>query len=229
MSEDRSVRGSFVRRNLKFVAGGAVLAALALSVPSMAPAANAGTVKVSSSSTVAGKLATTFVKKSDVIKGKVSCAGTTYTPYSSDDAVDSSNSLRFSTSNAIVRCNLALPNHARLVQAHWAIQDSDAGADLSCEVWRTKSTGTGIGVENKLADADSTGTPGAARINSPVTDGVINNDKFSYFSQCRLSSTSDVGVWGSSFGYFIRADGKTPPAPKVAVAPKMAGPSHSGL
>jgi hypothetical protein len=228
MTDDRSVRSSFIRRNMKYVAGGAVLALLALSAPSMATAANAGNVKLSGSSSLAAK-ATIYVKKSDVVKGKLACAGTTYTPYSSGDAVDSSDSLRFSTSGAIVRCNLALPNHARLVQAHWAIQDSDAGADLSCEVWRTKATGTGIGGETKLADAASTGAPGAARINSPVTDGVINNDKYSYFTQCRLSSTSDIGVYGSSFGYFIRADGRTPPAPKVAVAPKMAGPSHSGL
>ena len=192
----------------------------------MATAASAGTVKVSSSSSVAGKLATTFVKKSDVIKGKVSCAGQLHASQS-DDAVDSSNSLRFSTSNAIVRCNLALPNHRASAGAlgHPGLR---CGCRASCEVWRTKSTGTGIGVRSKLADVDSAAS-GAARINSPVTDGVINNESSSYFSQCRLSSTSDVGVWGSSFGYFIRADGKTPPAPKVAVAPKMAGPSHSGL
>lgn len=228
MSEDRSVRGSFVRRNVKFVAGGAVLAVLALSVPSMATAANAGTVRLSNSSSVAGK-ATVFLTKSYVIKGKVACAGTAYTPYASDDTYDSSASFRYSTNGAIMRCNLALPNRARLVQAHFAVRDSDAANNLSCEVWRTNANGTSIGSETMLADADTAGSPGNVRINSPVTNGVVDNDKYSYFAQCRLSSTSNIGVWGSSFGYFIRADGKTPPAPKVAVAPKLAGPANSGL
>jgi hypothetical protein len=224
MTDERSVRGSFIRRNLKYVAGGAAVALLAISVPSMASAAHSGgTLRATS----AAKLATIYVKKADVIKGKVACAGTTYTPYSSDDDVQSSNSLRYSGNDAIVRCNLVVPNHARVVQAHWAIRDNDAANDLSCEVWRTKSTGTGIGVEEKLADATSTGSPGDTRINSPVTNGVVNNDKYSYFAQCRLQSDANIGVWGSSFGYFIRADGKTPPAPKAPVA-KFAGPSHSG-
>ena len=173
MTDDRSVRRSFVRRNLKFVAGSAAVAMLALSAPSMASAAHSGgTLRASS----VGKLATIYVEEGRRDQGQAVLRR--YDLH----AVQQRRRGRLEPLAALLdeRCDRPLQpcsaQHARLVQAHWAIQDSDAGADLSCEVWRTKSTGTGIGGETKLADAVSAGAPGAARINSPVTHGVINND-----------------------------------------------------
>ncbi len=180
------------------------------------------------SSRLGGKTAGAYLKKSQVINAKVTCAGTTYSPYDSTDAVSSINSMRYSTSNAIIRCNMELPNHAVVQAVSWGVRDNSA-QDITCELWRTRIAGGTIGQEFNMADVSSADTPGDTRIqDATIKKPVVNNIAFSYFTQCRMGNTSDIGLYGSTVAYKIRADGGTPPVTAVLKTSPSKAPTHSG-
>ncbi len=151
---------------------------------------------------------TQFVRKTDVYTRHFSCAGTAFESSSSAAAYTLDVALKFGEGPvpALFRCSVNIPDGASVTEVSFAVKDTSASEDDECSMWRTNMA-TAVGAETLMTDPLTTsGTPADVRLHdTTIEHAVIDNDRYSYFLQCRVGTDDATGLYGAIVAYTVTA------------------------
>jgi hypothetical protein len=173
------------------------------------------------------------VRTTDSFTRHFSCAGTAFESSSSTAGYSLDVALKFGEGPvpALFRCSVTIPDGARVTEVSFSVKDTHASEDDECSMWRTNMTTT-IGAETAMADELATsGAPADVRlIDTTIEHAVIDNDRYSYFLQCRVGTDDATGLYGAIVTYTVTA-GQVAGRPAVEPATDSGGASstdHAG-
>jgi hypothetical protein len=164
--------------------------------------------KVSDADSLDGLDSDQFVRKSDVFTTQFTCAGTTWENQRSTEGYGGWGSLKHGDGTlGVFRCNVAIPTGATVTEVSFAVKDTNPAQAIHCAMFRTNLT-TLIGGEAFMAQASTSGSPGAVRISNitKISHPLIDNANFAYFVQCTVGSDASTGIYAAIVTYTMNAE-----------------------
>lgn len=165
--------------------------------------------KAPDASRLGGKKPGAYLLSSKVSTRHFSCGGNTMIAESSD-AVYVTEGPILEAQNGGFRCNLTLPDGAKVTKAMASLHNTDSAGFVTCAVVRNR-----IDVPSPALDAVAlmdTAEAGAGDVvvsTTSITNGTIDNARYVYRISCVFAAgadaMSDLGVYGVSVTYTVTA------------------------
>ena len=164
--------------------------------------------KAPDASRLGGKSASAYLLAGRVLTRHFSCGGNTMVADASATTYVTDGPLLLAQ-NGGFRCNLTLPDGAKITKAMAAIRNSDSAGFVTCAVARNQ-------IDVPSADFDQVALIGTAdagagdvtRSTTSITHGTIDNSRFVYRFSCVMANGADenaMGVFGGSVTYTVTA------------------------
>lgn len=165
--------------------------------------------KAPDSSRLGGKTASSYLLSGRILTRHFSCAGNTMVADASTTTYVTDGPL-LEAQNGGFRCNLTLPDGAKITKAMAAFRNNDSAGSATCALARNE-----IDVPNPnfdqvaLIGTANAGAGDVVRTTTSITHGTIDNGRFVYRFSCVMSggadAITDLGVFGGSVTYTVTA------------------------
>jgi hypothetical protein len=165
--------------------------------------------KAPDSSRLGGKQPSAYLLSGKVLTRHFSCGGNTMVADASATTYQTDGPL-LEAQNGGFRCNLTLPDGAKITKAMAALRNNDSAGFVSCALARNQ-------IDVPSADFDQVASIGTAnagsgdvvRSTTSITHGTIDNARFVYRFSCVMADGADalgaLGVFGGSVTYTVTA------------------------
>jgi hypothetical protein len=165
--------------------------------------------KAPDSSRLGGRKPSAYLLSGGVSTRHFSCGGNTMVPESSA-AVYQTEGPILEAQNGGFRCNLTLPDGAKVTKAMASMHNSDSAGFVTCAVVRNRIDVPSAALDAvALIDTAEAGSGDVVLSTTSITNGTIDNARYVYRISCVFASgadaITDLGVYGVSVTYTVTA------------------------